>query len=639
MGTVTPVVVAGEGYVRVEVDWRDFPHTRKCWIYRRVAGVRTTLREGSAVRLSGGVAVAFDHEMPYDVPVEYSSVMALNYNGDFEDGVSEWLDTTNSGTVGTVTQSKSYYVVGEGVASARLVPNGSSAEAQAVSEFIPATVGATYTLTGRIMLSDYWGGGVGVRIHWFNGTSLISTVGAYNDLAPIPGFWGSYGFSAVAPATTTQMKIMFGAQGTPPDTLNIYGDEMYATTSGSTATAAPVIVPSDGVGWWVDPLHPATKTRLIMNLQAIDCVPESAIGLVGLGPESFPGDEEALPINNLALPIGAWQVRKGGQQSIQVATVTLADLAQLKALHATGAPLLLQLPAEYGEAPAYQLHGDLDVARLAPDHRHPWRLARSSFAKVLAPVGPPEGTYGSRYVDFTELTTFASTFSQGGGLYDDMNRTVGAGGWGSPTLGPGTWAVTGTATDYQVNGTTGLMSLGSLAVARRARDLSVSVADFTALVTTTISATLTGGGALGEFGLRLRYVDDNNFVDIRIFRSPTNITGNLRQRVGGVDTATAFPVITGAAGNASISMRFIGVGSVIIGTFWITGAVEPTSPQLNLTGLTHLTAGAIELNASLNASVTNVLPVTAGFDDIQVYNLGVGGSPTWLDGLQGELMA
>ena len=100
MGSVTPVVVPGEGYVRVEVNWQDFTHTRRCWISRRLepAGSPTTLlREGNAGLLSNGVLVAYDHEAPLDVPLVYSSYISLNYNGGFSDGVGEWVDTTNVG--------------------------------------------------------------------------------------------------------------------------------------------------------------------------------------------------------------------------------------------------------------------------------------------------------------------------------------------------------------------------------------------------------------------------------------------------------------------------------------------------------------------------------------------------------------
>jgi hypothetical protein len=633
VGSVTPVVVPGEGYVRVEVNWADFPHTRKCWIYRRVAGVLTMLREGNAVPLSGGLAVAFDHEMPYDVPVGYRSVIALNANGDFEDGVTEWLDTTNNGTVGTVTQSKAYYVPGEGIASALLKPNGSST-AQAVSEFIPATAGTSYTITGRIMLSDYWAGGTGVRIHWFNGTTLLSTVGAYNDTAPVPGEFGTYGFAATAPATTTQMRIMFGAAGTPPTTLRLYGDEVYVTTSGTGVNAAAdVTVPSDGAGWWVDPLHPATKVKLRTDLQASACVPDSAIGLLGMSPETFPADEESLPINNSVTPYGAWQVRKGGQATMQVVTVTLTDLAQLKSLHASGAPLLLQLPTQYGEEAAYQLHAELEVSRLGSDMRRPWRVTRSSFVKVLPPVGPPEGTYRTRYMDFTKLTTFQDTEALGGGGYDRYTRSV-SNGWGTSTSGLVTTTLGGAASVYSVNGSQGVIAVDALS-ANRMVLYPVSLFQF-GIRARMIGFTPTGGNP--ETYLYARYVDASNYVRAAIYRQAAGgMTARVSQVIGGIETASGFLTVAGAANNSTVRMDFQGVGTNLYLTVWVDGTTKPQAYTVTLGSLTMLSAGQVGIAINFPVTVTNVLPFTTAYDDLEITALSF--APTWLDGLQGELMA
>lgn len=575
MGSVTPTVVAAEGYVRVEVNWQDFPHARMAWIYRTVAGVRTTLRGGKAVRLSNGIAVIHDHEMPLDVPVTYSSSIALNYNGNFEEGVTEWTDTTNSGSIGVITQSYDYYYVGEGVASARIVrpPVGVVAFAgttKLVSEFIPiaqdalnanpgfevnaadwtgsngaaisrditnvyagtgsgliipdgvtanptvvsgdyavtagntynyfawlrvssggslarvfgirwldgshaflsdsttsltptptvwtnyaasavAPVGAqfarlitsasgvlavgntwridnavlidpnnrrSYTLTGQLLVPDYWTGGIGVQTQWYtlanDGTNtLLGTTGALNDLAPFPGVFQPHGFSAPAFPGANAVKILAGMTGSPPETMPMYVDELYLTTSGTTVTAADVVVPSDNAGWWVDPLHPATKIRLETGLQVVECIPESAVGLVSLSEESFPADSEVSEVNNAVRPVSSWQVRKSGRQTIQVVTITDADRDQLKALHASGAPLLLQLPEEYDEDPAYQQHGDVSFARLTADLRRSWRVATSTFVKVAPPVGPAEGTWNTRYVDLDKYTTYGAATSAG----------------------------------------------------------------------------------------------------------------------------------------------------------------------------------------------------------------------------------
>ncbi len=408
MGSVTATVIPTEGYARVEVNWQDFPHTRKVWIQRRVGAVQVRLREGSAVPLSNGIAVAFDHEAPLDVPITYRSSIALNANGDMEDGVAEWTDATNGGTIGTVTQSFDYYVSGEGLASLKLAA-ASGSSSKAVSEFIPATAGVTYTLAAQLMVPFYWNGGVRVQIQWFNGTTPLTTVQETDDLNPFPGFWTVHGIpTAVAPATTTQCKIAAVISGSPPIDFPLYVDEIYLTTAGTTISATDVVIPSDGGGWITDPLHPATKVRLVTNLRSSDCLPNSACVYLGVSEEGFPADSTATEVNNSPYSIGTWNVRKAGRQTLGIGTMTRLDRRQLRALHSSGAALFLQPPLRYHEEDSYGLHGEVTFGRLGSNQEKPWRVATSAFTKELAPVGPPEGTWNTRFVDLDRYTTFAT---------------------------------------------------------------------------------------------------------------------------------------------------------------------------------------------------------------------------------------
>lgn len=416
MATVTPVVVSGEGYVRVEVNFQDFPHNRRCFIYRRIAGQtsQTKLRDGDAAWLSNGIAVAFDHEAPLDTPLTYRATSALNWNGDFEEGVAEWLNTASTGTIGTVTQSHDYYAPNTGVSSLKLTPSGVSVS-RAVSEFIPATAGVSYSIAGRLMVPVYWGGGIGLQIHWYNGTTFLSASGTTSDLAPFPGNWDFYGFSATAPATTTQMRLVAAIAGNAPATVPLYADEVYVTTAGTTVSATTdVSVPSNGGGWWTDPLHPATKARLQVDLTFRECGDGSGqIAYLGVGEETFPADAATMAINNSPSPASSWNVRKTGRQAIQVATGSMADQDAVKALHASNAPLFLQLNAKYCEPDSYGLHGDLSVQRVTTVQTLPWRVLGSQFEKVPPPVGPGEGTLHTRYQDLNRYTTFAAATSAG----------------------------------------------------------------------------------------------------------------------------------------------------------------------------------------------------------------------------------
>jgi hypothetical protein len=414
MGSVTPTVVPGEGYVRVEVNWSDFAHARRAWIWRTVNGVDTLLRDGDYIWLSAGQAVAFDHEAPLDTPLSYKSSIPLNYNGDFESGVLEWLDPANNGTTGgTVTQSFDYWT--SGAASLKLAPTGAASLARASSEFTPATAGTSYTATAKIMLSDYWAGGVGVQILWFNGTTFLSSSGAFDDVNPFPGVFGTYGFTATAPATTTQMKVAVGVQGTPPSTLALYADEVFLTTAAGTATSSTVSVPSSSCGWWTDPLHPATKVRLDIDLrQLLACNAPAGIAYLGVGPDKTrDADGSVMAVEGGHYPVASWGQRKAPKSTMRVATPTLADLAKVRALHLPGAPVLLSINAMYGEHQQYQMFSDLTEGRINGDQREQWRVVYGDFSEVQAPVGTPEGTLRTRYMDLTKYATFAAAASAG----------------------------------------------------------------------------------------------------------------------------------------------------------------------------------------------------------------------------------
>ena len=199
-------------------------------------------------------------------------------------------------------------------------------------------------------------------------------------------------------------------------------------------------------------------------------------------------------------------------------------------------------------------------------------------------------------------------------ILDTYTRSV-SNGWGDTTTGQ-TYTLTGTASDFDVNGTTGRMGFTAVNTTRRA-SLSNTSVDFDITATSTISAALTGSGAQSENGLRLRYVDDNNYVDIRIFRTTTSVTVAIRQMVGGVETVTSFPAVSGATSASSVTMRLVGVGASLSGSAWLTSGTEPATPTHTLT-TTHLTAGSLQILSAINSSVTNALPIVTGWDNLQL---------------------
>ncbi|HEU5108575.1 MAG TPA: hypothetical protein VFT95_08470 [Micromonosporaceae bacterium] len=420
MGSITPFATTERGHVRLEVDWSSHTHSPKCWIYRVVGGTASLIREGDFCLLSNSRACVYDTEAPLDTPMRYRTVAPLNANGDFQDTVEEWLDTTNTGTIGTVTHSSDYFVAGRATRSLRLVQAGSQVTVRACSEFIPATVGTSYTVSGRLMVPSNWTGGIGVQIFWFNGTTFLSASGAIDNLWPAIGAFELDTVTGTAPATTTQMKIVAAMTGTPPTDLPLYVGEMYVTEAASTVDSANVMLASAGSVWWKDPLHPAVNLKLQVDLELADCAQGSAIGLVGIGDRQRPADSVLLEVPDAELGVGVFARRKARRSSIRVASATLADAEALAALHAGGGPLLLQLPVDYGEPDSYGLYSELTTGRIATDHRVPIRVHAASYALVRPPVGAPDGVAGTRYSDLTKYSTYTAANAAGVTWFDAL---------------------------------------------------------------------------------------------------------------------------------------------------------------------------------------------------------------------------
>lgn len=408
MGSITAFPTQERGHVRLEIDWSSHPHSTRCFVYRVQAGVATLIREGDLLPLSNGRACVYDTECPLDTVVRYRTVAPMNANGNMQDTVEEWTDTTNTGSIGTITQSSDFFVPGRATNSLRLDQVISSATLRACSEFIPATVGTTYTLNGQLMLPSNWIGGVGVQIFWFAGTSFLSSSGTLGNLWPSIGVWEPYVASGVAPATTTQMKIVAGITGTPPQSgPPLLVGEMYVTEAASTVETADLLLLSAGAGWWKDPLHPAGNLRLVFDLDP-SCPVDSGIAFVGIGDRQRPGDSTLLEVPGSEHGIGIFARRKAKRSSIRVASATYADADAVAALHSGGGPLLLQLPPVYGEPDFYGLYSELTTGRVATDQRITIQLHAASYAAVRPPAGSADGVAGTRYSDLTKFSTYAA---------------------------------------------------------------------------------------------------------------------------------------------------------------------------------------------------------------------------------------
>lgn len=197
----------------------------------------------------------------------------------------------------------------------------------------------------------------------------------------------------------------------------------------------------------------------------------------------------------------------------------------------------------------------------------------------------------------------------------DLFTRVVASGWGSATTG-GAWSVDGgAASDYSVNGTQGLVSLGTVNVARRtvidlatphhAASIQVTIAEATAL-TAPIRA-----------GLFFRYSSstDNYFASLSLQTNAT-MTLQIQKTVlgvaGDVTTELTLPWAHTAGLTWNIAVEIC--GSALMAKAWPTTVSEPdwvlTGSDFDLQGYTNVGTRSI-----LAAGNTNALPVVLTYDN------------------------
>lgn len=200
-------------------------------------------------------------------------------------------------------------------------------------------------------------------------------------------------------------------------------------------------------------------------------------------------------------------------------------------------------------------------------------------------------------------------------LYDTFTRSASSS-WGSPDYGPAWVTSGGSASDHSVSGGLGNQSMGSVNVERTAK-MAISRLDFD--VTFDITNPSTPLSDVFERGVRARWVDASNFIDVRVyFQTDNSVSLIVRQLVAGVETHSGFLTIAGITTTSQISGRFSADGDVIHAKLWTTGTAEPTDWQRELSGVTHLSVGTFEFYSLFGAGVTNGLPQVQTWDNIQI---------------------
>lgn len=195
------------------------------------------------------------------------------------------------------------------------------------------------------------------------------------------------------------------------------------------------------------------------------------------------------------------------------------------------------------------------------------------------------------------------------GVYDSFTRTN-VDSWSNADTGQA-WTTVTAASDLDVNGTHGILTLPSATYTAGATLSTVSIADLDLVIEDVFMSSMpTTGQVVWSTAARITGGGSNQ-INARVFlNSAGTVTVNLRQVVGGVDTAiTGFPTAPGTT-TIPFNARLRVNGSEARFRVWRNNVAEPVGWNVELTGLTHLAAGAVDVRTALSAFGGAALPYT-----------------------------
>ncbi|WP_432164859.1 hypothetical protein [Streptomyces sp. bgisy031] len=209
----------------------------------------------------------------------------------------------------------------------------------------------------------------------------------------------------------------------------------------------------------------------------------------------------------------------------------------------------------------------------------------------------------------------------GGGstALDTFGRTV-ANGWGNTDAGQPWTTFNGTASDFSVNGTQGVISHTTRNVFRYAALTSLVVADVETLTQFTVPVMPTGDSIYTYVLSRANTaVTSYYFARVEITTSGVVALSLRKRNPTEVLLATAATTLTHVAGQ-SYKIRFRVEGSALSARVWVATAPEPSVWHATVTDADPLVAaaGGVGFRSFIGTANTNALPVLTPVDDFQI---------------------
>lgn len=404
MPTITATADNAKAHVRLDLDFSDIdaPYV---YVTRvdQATGASTPVRgHGSSTTIAGlpfvpmqagYKAVLYDTEMPLDTAVSYVATapsVTMNATSEFSGGYTDpWFCTDTTVTV-RVTADRS----GNRFLSVQS-PTGAVGTVSVRGEEVPATPGATFTVTAVMSANVSQAVALAANCLDANGTLIGNGVATATVLGST-----TVVATVVAPANTVSLRPVLGMTGTPASTTILSVRSAAVTTPGGSATSGTVTVASNGSCWLKDPLAPGNNVRVDFAFDPNPlCTPTSGVFFQSMDTESRGANAATFNVNNQALPVTVSKKRSGISSTLTLVSRTFADRDNLNTLLAAGSPLLFQVPSAYGVIDQNMSIGATAVSRVLPDHRFPIRVFGLPYTQVAAPGGPMQGTEGARWQD------------------------------------------------------------------------------------------------------------------------------------------------------------------------------------------------------------------------------------------------
>jgi hypothetical protein len=404
MSTITATADNAKSQVRLDIDFSDIdaPYV----LVNRVdpaTGAATAVRgHGSSTTIAGVAyapmqagykAVLYDTEAPLDSTVYYTAtapVATLNANPTFSGGYSDpWYGTDPGITIRMVsdTSGKNFMT---------FFTAGATATPTIRAEDVPATPGATLTITATMSANISKGVGLGFDFLDASGAILGGGASVFATVLDAQVVTAS----GTAPANTVAARPFILMTGTPGATVVVNINPVTLTNAAGSATSGGVTLQSLGAAQLKDPLRPGNNVRVDFCFDPNPlCIPAEGVFWQSMDTEDQGANAATFNINNQPNPVVVSKARSSISSTLTLVSRTFPDRDRLDVLLAPGSPLLFQVPDEYGVPDRYMSIGTETKARTLPDHRFPIRIFSLPHVAVSAPGGPMQGTVGARWQD------------------------------------------------------------------------------------------------------------------------------------------------------------------------------------------------------------------------------------------------